>query len=131
MRHAVFLAGLAAGASASADMYKCLDASGHATYSNVQAKGCTRIVRSLPPAPAGAPVRQVVPGVKPGTPADFPRVDPATQRARDDGRRRILDTELAHEQRALDEARRLGAGDRIALHERNIEALRKEIGNLR
>ena len=91
----------------------------------------------------------------------FPRVNTETQRARDDERRRILDQELASEQAALAAARKqlveqesqvqpeernvagkgINAGkveqrlqpvrDRVALHERNIEALRKEIGNIR
>ena len=142
MRHAVLLIGLSASAAASADIYKCVDKAGHATYSNVQAKGCTRIVAS-PREQAPPPVRQVVPGAKPGTPADFPRVHPATQRVRDDDRRRILDTELAGEEKALEEARRnvaevqasgvnpTQARARVTVHERNLEALRKEIANLK
>lgn len=127
---------------ASADIYKCVDGAGHATYSNVQAKGCVRIVAS-PREPAPQAARPTVPGAKPGTPADFPRVDPATQRARDGERRRILDAELASEEKALAEAQRqlaevqasganpTPARDRVALHERNLQALRKEIGNLK
>jgi hypothetical protein len=143
MRHAATLVGLLiAATTASADIYKCVDGSGHATYSNVQARGCTRIVAS-PREPAQVPARQVVPGAKPGTPADFPRIDPATQRVRDDDRRRILDAELASEETALAEAKRqladvqasganpTQARDRVALHERNLQALRKEIGNLK
>jgi hypothetical protein len=143
MRHAVLLVGLLLAAQvALADIYKCVDGSGHATYSNVQARGCSRIVAS-PRETAPAPARQVVPGAKPGTPADFPRVDPATQRVRDDERRRILDSELASEDKALAEAKRqfaevqaaganpTQARDRVALHERNLQALRKEIGNLK
>jgi hypothetical protein len=38
--------------------------------------------------------------------AGFPRVDTGTQKARDSDRRRILDEELASEQKALDAARR-------------------------
>jgi hypothetical protein len=143
MRQAVTLVGLLLAATAApADIYKCIDGSGHATYSNVQARGCTRIVAS-PRESVPAPARQVVPGAKPGTPADFPRIDPATQRVRDDDRRRILDAELASEEKALAEAKRqfaeiqasganpTQARDRVALHERNLQALRKEIGNLK
>ncbi|WP_347248282.1 hypothetical protein [Zoogloea sp.] len=83
----------------------------------------------------------------------FPRVDTGTQKARDSDRRRILDEELANEQKALDAARRELASqesvrtdernyqkalerlqpykDKLQIHERNIEALRKEIANLR
>ena len=98
---------------------------------------------------------------KSATPEGFPRVNSDTQRSRDDDRRRILDQELASEQTGLAAARKAqteqeglvlpeernagGRGingakveqrlqpfrDKVALHERNIEALRKEIANLR
>ncbi|MEO8346646.1 MAG: hypothetical protein ABI607_13225 [Betaproteobacteria bacterium] len=86
------------------------------------------------------------------TPGDFPRVDPATQKGRDDVRRKVLGDELATEEQLLAEARVSYANgapvplpeeqanaekyrERIAryrqaigLHERNIEALKKELG---
>lgn len=138
-------------ASAGADMYKCTDDSGHVTYANVGGKGCRKLttdrVTSVPPSAAPAPARSPSAG-------DFPRVGGDEQRARDNDRRRILEAELASEQAALDKARgalaeqegiRLGDErnyqrvldrlkpfqDQVALHERNIEALRKELGNLR
>lgn len=84
----------------------------------------------------------------------FPRVDPGTQKARDTDRRRILETELSTEQRSLEAARKeldeqesVRNGnernyqkfldrvqpykDKVQLHERNIEALQREISNLR
>ncbi len=87
------------------------------------------------------------------TPGDFPRVDPGTQKGRDDVRRKVLGDELATEEQLLAEARVSYANgapvplpeersnaekyrERIAryrqaigLHERNIEALKKELGN--
>jgi hypothetical protein len=90
-----------------------------------------------------------------GTPTGFPRVEPEAQRNRDDLRRRVLNDELANEQKLLDEARNAyGNGapppladeqndaekyrQRIArlrqtvqLHERNVDALRKEITTIR
>jgi Domain of unknown function (DUF4124) len=87
------------------------------------------------------------------TPGDFPRVDPGTQKGRDDVRRKVLGDELANEEQLLAEARVAYANgapvplpeeqanadkyrERIAryrqaiqLHERNIEALKKELGN--
>ena len=81
--------------------------------------------------------------------AGFPRIDSGTQRARDTDRRRILEQELTTEQQGLDAARReldeqaaRNGGDRnsvraqplrdkVQLHERNVEALRREISNLR
>ncbi len=86
--------------------------------------------------------------------AGFPRVDSGTQKARDTDRRRILEEELNSEQKSLEVARkeledqesvRYGNErnyqkvldrvqpykDKVQLHERNIEALRREISNLR
>jgi chromosome segregation ATPase len=81
-------------------------------------------------------------------------VDPATQRRRDDSRRKILEDELASEERSLAEARKAlsegeatrlgsernyqryldriqGLKDRVAQHERNVNALKQELANLR
>lgn len=94
------------------------------------------------------------------TPSTFPKVDENTQRARDNDRRRILENELSEEQKNLEKAKkaladqeatvlpseRMQGGaisggkveervqpfkDKVALHERNIEAIQKEIGRLR
>jgi hypothetical protein len=90
----------------------------------------------------------------PSSSAGFPRVDTGTQKARDNDRRRILEDELANEQRAFEVARKELADqealrygdernyqkvldrlqpfkDKVQIHERNIEALRREISNLR
>ena len=87
------------------------------------------------PAPTG--------GTKTPTPADFPRVSGNEQKGRDGDRRAILDRELATEQANLEKAKIPTAAvtaspearktwqDSIALHERNIEALNKEIARLR
>lgn len=142
---------------AGAEIYKCTGTDGHITYSNVQSKNCARLTLepvqvSSPPAARAAP--------KTPTPANFPRVDESTQKARDTDRRRILETEIATEQKNLESAKkelaeqeaqvlpgeRIVGGainqakvqerlqshkDKVALHERNIEAIRKEIANLR
>src|SRR5262249_22323507 len=89
------------------------------------------------------------------TPAGFPKVDAETQRSRDDMRRKVLTDELSAEEKLLAEARALYANgaptplaeeqsnaakyqERIArlrqsvvLHERNIEALKKELASTR
>lgn len=88
------------------------------------------------------------------SPSDFPRVGASEQKARDNDRRAILDKELQSElklleaaKQALTEQETIRTGDernyqkvldrvqpykdKVQLHERNIEALRKEIGNLR
>src|SRR5439155_24939972 len=89
------------------------------------------------------------------SPAGFPKVDAETQKGRDDMRRKVLADELAAEEKLLAESRTLFANgapiplpeetanagkyrERIArlrqsvqLHERNIEALKKELSNTR
>ncbi len=143
-------------------MYRCVDESGHSTYQNVRpitkdAK-CTIVVESGSsggnvPAPKAS-------AAKTPTPAAFPKVDDNAQKSRDTDRRRILDSELAAEQKNLDQAKRdlaeqettvlpsermqggaISGGklqerlqpfkDKAALHERNIEAIQKEISKLR
>ena len=149
---------LATGA-AHADIFKCIDEYGRTTYTNAKTdKACKALPNDLPVSsvPSSAPAKKAAP-----TPASFPRVDGDTQRARDSDRRRILEQELATEQKSLDQAKKdLGEAeadpetfrtksggigrnvaaydakvkplqDKVGLHERNIEALKKEIGNLR
>ena len=155
------LAALLSAAPAFADIYKCIDEGGHVTYTNakVGGKGCSLLSRDQPvssvpagpaPRPAGASAGT---SAAPGT-ASFPRVDAGTQRARDNDRRRILEDELSAEQASLATAQKDLADqesirngdernyqrvldrlqpykDKVQLHERNIEALRREIANLR
>ncbi len=89
------------------------------------------------------------------TPAGFPRVDADTQRGRDSLRRKVLTDELDTEEKLLAEAR-TAYGDgapqplpeeqkdaqkyanrlsklrqSVSLHEKNIEALRKELAALK
>jgi hypothetical protein len=135
------------------DIYKC-DVDGRTTYSNVPTSKCRKLVLdpvNLAPAPKAA---------RTPTPSNFPKVDNQTQKSRDDDRRRILETELAAEQKNAEQAKKAlaeqeatvlpnermqGGGisggkveerlqpykDKVALHERNIEAIGKEIANLR
>jgi len=88
------------------------------------------------------------------SPSDFPRVDTGQQRARDNDRREILNEELrAEEQKLAEQRREFNNGEPprngnernyakyqervgqmredIGRTERNIEALRREIGNIR
>ena len=126
-------------------IYKCVDAAGGVLISNNRVdKNCKPIV-SAPenslPAPKAAPKSAATP-----TPASFPRVQEDAQKARDNDRRHILEQELAGEQRSLDAARRdlseleaqrvsgerlLPYRERVQQHERNVQALQKELGNLR
>lgn len=134
---------LPAGVGAST-LYKCTDDSGVVLFTNQKTtrKSCTVISHQLPPPPAAAGGRSRTAAAP--TPADFPRVSGSEQKARDSDRRAILDKELANELQNVDKAKKalLDAGvqppeklqplrDTIALHERNVEALKKELGNLR
>lgn len=144
-----------------ADIYKAVDADGHVTYSSTPIKGGKKII--LEPLPTMVPPSTSSPGrSRSETPAgDFPRVDEATQRNRDDTRRRILEEELATEQKLLGEARQKlqlaedtpqvyrgkdgktyravaqyeesvkAAQEEVSLHERNIEALKTELSKLK
>lgn len=145
---------LTAGAAARADtLYKCTDGQGHVTYTNQKASGkdCVILSQDKPVSTFSAPSRSR-PAMS--TPGGFPRVGSDQQKARDSDRRSILEEELATEQKKLDEARKALAeqesvrqGDErnyqrvldrlkpyqetVQLHERNVEALRKELANLK
>ena len=104
-----------------------------------------------PASPASAASGAATP---PPSPSNFPRVDTSQQRARDDDRREILNEELRAEEKKLAELKTVfknGEPDRqgnernyakyqervgqmrddINRTERNIEALRREIANVR
>ena len=147
-------------APAHAQVYKCVDAEGRVTYTNDRAntRGCTVLSDdqrvSTVPAPASTPARATTPAAPATTPGDFPRVTPGDQRARDGTRRQILEGELATEQAALAEAqaalteqegirhgnernyqrvldRLQPFKDKVELHQRNIEAIQRELRSLR
>ena len=140
-------------APALADTFKCVDANGRATYTNLseetKGKNCTVVMREISVVPAVPPARGAAAGP---SPAGFPKVDPATQRNRDSARRKILDDELSGEQKALAQAKaelteqesiRTGDEknyqrvldrlqkykDEVERHEKNVEALKKELNS--
>lgn len=141
----LLIAAMAAPASAQT-IYKCTDANGGTLISNTRVdKNCKAVVSSpettLPAPKARAPGAAANP-----SPAGFPRVQEDTQKARDGDRRHILEQELAGEQRSLEQARKdfseqealRGPADRlvpyrerVGQHERNIQAIQKELGNLK
>ena len=124
----IVLLGLAT-LSSRAEIYKSVDGDGHVTYSNIPTKGARR----LNIGPLTAPSRRD---------ADF-RVDNRTQKMRDEKRYRILREELMTEKERLEKSRQayLGmrgdperakkSGEDVLLHEKNIEALEREISNLK
>lgn len=134
-------------------MYQCVDAHGHKTFSNVKlsTQGMKCSAMDLGPATTVPPVR---PAAKAPSPAAFPKVGENDQKARDTDRRRILESELAAEQQNLEQAKKelaaqeaVRSGDernyqrvldrlepfknKVALHERNIEAIQRELDKLR
>jgi hypothetical protein len=142
-------------------VYKCVDQNGRVEFTDTNKAGCK--VLDLPgfiagpaPAPRTRPpvTRQGGAAAPTVSPANFPRVDSAQQRARDDDRREILNDELRNEEKKLADLKRdfnngeperqgnernyakyqervAQMRDNIGRAERNIEALRREIGNIR
>lgn len=134
-----------------ADIYKAVDEHGHVTYSSTPIKGGKKII--LEPLPT------MVPPSKARSPADFPKVDGATQKERDETRRKILQDELSAEEKLLEESQLnlneaspevfKGADGRtyrnvakyeekikqlteqVELHQKNIEALKTELAKLK
>jgi hypothetical protein len=132
-----------------AEIYECVDQSGNKRFTNIksEAKGCKPM--NIAPPNTVAPPR---PSAKGAPPANFPSVDAQTQKRRDGDRRRILEQELASEQKMLDQAKqelaeqesvRLGSErnyqrvldrlepykKKVKLHEDNIANLKKELAN--
>lgn len=138
----LLLLGVFAAASAHAEIYKSVDANGRVTYSNIPSKGAVKL--NLEP-PASSARQKAA-----SKAANFPKIDSETQKKRDDIRLNILEEELAAERKLLNESRRALAEsetapaaergnqnflerlqklkEEVALHEKNIEALQKELG---
>jgi hypothetical protein len=148
-------AALAVPGAAAADICKYVDPDGNVHYSNLPPeKGWRRLSctagdegsgRRAPGSSGAASTPSVA------SPPGFPRVDAETQKGRDDVRRRVLNDELAAEQKLLAEARIQYADgapaplpeeradaekyrtriarlrQSVAIHEKNIEALKKEL----
>jgi len=137
------------------DTFKCMDANGRATYTNMKeetkGKNCTVVMREISVVPATPAAR---PAAASPSPAGFPKVDTATQKSRDDSRRRILEEELSGEEKALAEAKAeltrqesIRTGDErnyqrvldrlqkykddVERHEKNVQALKKELSNVK
>lgn len=136
---------------AQADIYKYVDEDGHVTYSSTPIKGAKKL--KLEPLPT------MVPPARTTSPADFPKVDRAKQKERDEMRRKILQDELDAEEKLLAEAQKsleeaspevfrgpdgrtyrnvakyeekIGKiNEQIELHQNNIEALKTELSKLK
>ena len=146
-------------APTSDDVYVCIGQNGVAEYRNTGiGKGCRKL--DIPAASAAAPTKRAAPG-KPAattgpavTASAFPKADGQVQKARDSDRKLILQDELRQEEGKLaslkadynngeperrgDERnyakyqeRAAAMKDDIARSERNVDALRREVGKLR
>lgn len=130
-------------------LYKCTNDNGGTTYTNNREgyRNCQVVSRdsgaSVSSANNGGPRPKASPTP---SPADFPKVTGDAQKARDNDRQHILEQEVATEQKGLEDARRglaeqeaarapadrlQALRDRIALHTRNLDALRREIGKVK
>ena len=148
-------------AHAQSEVYLCVDESGKKEYKNTGlTKGCKKVelpgITTIPAPPKKAGPTPQTAAAKPAasSPSDFPKVDNGTQKTRDNDRRQILLDELKSEEQKLanlkqeynnGEPERRGdernyakyqervasMKDDIARTEKNIEALKREINNLK
>ena len=146
-------------ALALSDVYLCVDANGKKEYKNTGiTKGCKLV--DLPhvntmPAPASAKKPATTSASKTtASPSNFPKVDDSTQKARDSDRKQILLDELKVEEQKLEATKKEYNGGEVerrpderqpskyvervnnlkndlARTEKNIEALKREISNLK
>ena len=150
---ALLALGLAAGPARAqvTEIYKCVDSRGRPLYTSdrrdTAGKKCELVSREV----------NVVPGSKSAakapTPSDFPREDAASRASAKDRQRQILEKELTQEQELLAKAKKelseqeqVRTGDErnyakvldrlqkykdsVEVHEKNVEALRRELNNL-
>ncbi len=144
----MLLTGTYAAQAQGGTIYKCTSPDGAIIISNTKMdKNCKAVVsgpdNALPAPKAGKAAASP-------TPSGFPKVPEEAQKARDTDRKRILEQELAAEQKNLEQARKELAEqeavrggdeknaqkvidriqpykDRVAQHERNIAAINKEL----
>ncbi|MES2026541.1 MAG: DUF4124 domain-containing protein [Pseudomonadota bacterium] len=153
----LFLSSIVFSAYAQNDVYLCIDSNGNREYKNTgPTNKCKKVdlpgVSTIPA--AKKPAMQQTAVAKPSSPSDFPRVDNTIQKARDSDRRQILQDEMrAEEQKLADIRREYNNGeperrgdernyakyqertatlkDDLARSEKNVEALKRELGNLK
>lgn len=136
------------------EIFKCKGADGHWTYTNdrreAEKKKCEVVTRQVNVAPAQ---KASPPAARTARPAEFPKESPGERATGRERQRQILESELANEQSALTKAREELAAqeqtrsgeernyarvlerlqpykDSIETHEKNIEALKRELSNL-
>jgi len=104
---------------AESTIYKHVDESGRVTYSNKPMKGATLmeldpIMTMAAPTPAATAQPRAIPATLTVTKPSLAAVEPQLQRKRDEERRRILEGELAQEEKSL-----MSARDALALEQQN------------
>jgi hypothetical protein len=134
-------------AQSTTEIYKCVDATGRAAYTNdpreTQGRKCQLVTTQI----------NVAPPPKPAARAVFPKESPSDRASARGRQREILEKELAAEEADLAKARQalleqeaVRTGDernyakmlerlqpfkdRVETHEKNVEALRRELANL-
>src|SRR6267378_4548948 len=137
------------------EIFKCKGADGHWTYTNdrneAERQKCEVVTRQVNVAPAQKPPPP--PPTRSARQGEFPKETPADRASARERQREILERELTTEQAALAKARQdlaaqeqIRSGeernyarvqerlqpykDSIETHEKNIEALRRELNNL-
>ena len=132
---------------AQSEIYKCPDGSGRSTYTNVKrdtvGKNCTLVTKEVSVVPAQTPFRAAPSSAAPGSLS-----------ARNENRRKILESELQNEEQLLADARQklteqegIRNGDErnyarvlerlkpyqesVDQHAKNIEQIRNELGKLK
>ncbi|MEG0820413.1 MAG: DUF4124 domain-containing protein [Burkholderiaceae bacterium] len=142
---ALALASVATVTQAQNSIWLCVDEAGRKTFTNsAQGKGCSPVdvqpVANIP-APRAQPRKAPT---ESAAPANYPRVESATQKARDTDRKRILEDELRIEEDRLvraqsdlaeadkraDAARSQRLRDELARAQANVASLRREISLL-
>ena len=149
----------AAWAHAQSVTYRCVDANGRSTYTNVKeemsGKKCTVVSREVSVIPAQQLAPQPTKAGNTAAKAGGERVDAGTQRSRDETRRKILQEELDSAEKRLSEARqKLTEQDSVRMpeerlvpqraiervkpyqqeverQEQNVASLKRELSNLR
>ena len=143
-------------AESATDVYLCVDDQGHKEYKNTGGiKGCKKVdlpgITTIPGLPKKASAAS---NPKASTPVEFPKVDGNTQKTRDNDRKQILLDEMKTEEQKLANLKKdFNSGeperngdernfakyqervtqmkDDIARSEKNIEALKREVANMK
>jgi hypothetical protein len=135
------------------EIWRCVDAEGRRHYSNSKRENagmkCELVTSQINIAPPFTP-----PPPQARTPANFPRETPRQSQSARERQREILERELAAEQKALDQAKQALAEqesvrtgeernyarvlerlqpykESVQNHEKNIQALQRELANLK